>query len=205
MADTISLDAILTAAIFAAHKHQGHIRKDDRGSPYVTHPLSVARLIYQIGQVQDTHILIAAILHDTIEDTPTSPDEIRDRFGEDVLSIVLEVTDDKSLQKERRKQLQVIHSPHLSYGARIVKLADKIVNCQDILHMPPKDWTLVRRQDYIQWAADVVAQIRGTNPPLEAVFDEMLTEAEKELGFHIQPFSTVNERPWDLNFNNTHA
>jgi guanosine-3',5'-bis(diphosphate) 3'-pyrophosphohydrolase len=202
MTTTISLDDILAAVIFASHKHQGHIRKDERGSPYVTHPLAVARLIYQIGQVQDQNILIAAILHDTIEDTPTTPDEIRERFGEDVLSIVLEVTDDKTLLKERRKQLQVIHAPHLSYAAKIVKLADKIVNCQDILRIPPKDWTLVRRRDYIQWAADVVAQIRGTNPPLEGVFDEMLTEAEKKLAFHLQPFRSVNDRPWGPNYIN---
>lgn len=201
MTHTISLDEILTAAIFAAHKHQGQIRKDQHGSPYVTHPLNVTRLIFQIGQVQEQHILIAAILHDTIEDTPTTPDEIREGFGEDVLSIVLEVTDDKSLPKEHRKQLQVIHAPQLSYAAKIVKLADKIVNCQDVLRIPPIDWRLVRRQDYIQWAADVVAQLRNTNLPLEAAFDDMLAEAEKELGFDLQPFSTVNARPWGPNFN----
>jgi GTP diphosphokinase / guanosine-3',5'-bis(diphosphate) 3'-diphosphatase len=196
MTPNIDLDAILEAAIFAACKHQGHIRKNQLASPYITHPLSVAREIYATGNVDDQPILVAAILHDTLEDTNTNKDELRDLFGEDVLSIVLEVTDDKSLIKERRKQLQVIHAPQLSYAARIIKIADKLVNCRDILHVPPKDWTLVRRQEYIQWAADVLAQIRGTNPPLEAAFDKIAAQAEAELDFTLQPFNTVNQRPW---------
>jgi GTP diphosphokinase / guanosine-3',5'-bis(diphosphate) 3'-diphosphatase len=196
MKPIIQLDIIFEAAIFAACKHQGHIRKDALASPYITHPLTVAREIYATGKVDDPSILVAAILHDTLEDTKTTQDELRQQFGEDVLSIVLEVTDDKSLIKERRKQLQVIHAPQLSYAARIIKLADKLVNCRDILHMPPRDWSLVRRQEYIQWSADVLAQVRGVNPSLEAAFDKMAAQAEAELDFTLQSFDTVNQRPW---------
>lgn len=196
MTSNIQLDAIFEAAVFAARKHQGQVRKDDHASPYITHPLTVAREIYATGKVYDQQILVAAILHDTIEDTKTTQEELRQLFGEDVLSIVLEVTDDKSIQKERRKQLQVIHAPQLSYAARIIKFADKLANCRDILLMPPKDWDLVRRQDYIQWSADVLAQVRGTNPPLESAFDALVTEAEMRLIFDLQPFETVNQRPW---------
>jgi GTP diphosphokinase / guanosine-3',5'-bis(diphosphate) 3'-diphosphatase len=196
MTPNLPLAAILEAAIFAACKHQGHDRKDEHASPYITHPLSVAREIYATGKVDHQPILVAAILHDTLEDTKTTQDELRQHFGEDVLSIVLELTDDKSLVKERRKQLQVIHAPMLSYAARIIKLADKLVNCRDILHSPPTDWTLVRRQEYIQWAVDVLAQVRGTNAPLEAAFDKMAAQAEAELDFTLQPFDTVNQRPW---------
>jgi guanosine-3',5'-bis(diphosphate) 3'-pyrophosphohydrolase len=196
MTPNIHIDAILESAIFATCKHQGHIRKDALASPYITHPLTVAREIYAIGNVHDQQILVAAILHDTLEDTNTTKDELRNLFGEDVLSIVLEVTDDKTLSKARRKQLQVIHAPQLSHAARIIKIADKLVNCRDILRMPPKDWTLVRRQEYIQWAADVLAQIRGTNPPLEEAFDKIAAQAETELDFTLQPFDTVNHRPW---------
>ena len=196
MMPNLPLDTILEAAIFAACKHQGHIRKDALASPYITHPLTVAREIYAIGKVDDQPILVAAILHDTLEDTKTTRDELRQHFGQEVLSIVLEVTDDKTLIKERRKQLQVIHAPQLSNAARIIKIADKLVNCRDIWHMPPKDWSLVRRQEYIQWAADVLAQIRGTNPPLEAAFEKMAAQAEAELDFSLQPFDTVNQRPW---------
>jgi GTP diphosphokinase / guanosine-3',5'-bis(diphosphate) 3'-diphosphatase len=105
------------------------------------------------------------------------------------------VTDDKSLIKERRKQLQVIHAPQLSYAARIIKLSGQACQLPGYLHMPPRDWTLVRRQEYIQWAADVLAQIRGTNPPLEEAFDKMAAQAEAELDFTLQPFDTVNQRP----------
>jgi len=192
----LSLDSLLTAAIFAARKHQGQVRKDHQASPYVTHPLTVARLIDTIGEIQDQDILIAAILHDTLEDTDTRPEDLQEHFGTDVLTMVLEVTDDKSLPKICRKQRQVIHAPHLSYAARIIKLADKIVNCTDILRNPPFDWSLTRRQEYIQWAADVVFQIRGTNPPLEQAFDELFAEAEALLNFRLQPFDTVNSRPW---------
>lgn len=199
MTTTLQLDSILDAVIFAARKHQGHVRKDERASPYVTHPLAVARAIYQIGKIHDPIILIAAILHDIIEDTDTTDTEIQERFGEEILSTVLEVTDDKSQMKIIRKQQQVVHSPDLSYGAKIIKLADKLTNCQDILHTPPRDWSIKRRQEYIQWAADVIAQIRNTNPPLEAAFDEMLTQAEKTLRFTLEPFETVNDRPWGPN------
>ena len=196
MNKTFDLADILDAAVFAAEKHQGHVRKNSRHSPYITHPLLVTKIIYQEGEIQDPIILFAAILHDTIEDTDTTRDEIKERFGEDVLSIVLEVTDDKSMPKMERKRHQVAHAPELSYKARIVKLGDKLINCRDILNHPPADWTLKRRQDYIQWGADVLFQIRGTNPQLEAAFDRVMTRAEMELGYLIEPFSTVNNRPW---------
>ena len=196
MANAINFEEILDAVIFAAQKHQGHIRKNHQGLPYITHPLTVAREIDTIGQLHDQDILIAAILHDTIEDTQTTQHEIREFFGEHVLMIVLEVTDDKSLPRQQRKQLQVIHAAQLSYPAKIIKLADKLVNCRDILESPPKDWSLDRRRDYIQWAADVVAQIRGTNLPLESAFDIILAEAESKLAFHLEPFETVSDRPW---------
>ncbi len=199
MTDSLQLDAIIDAVIFAARKHQGHVRKDETGSPYITHPLAVARTITTIGKIHDLSILIAAILHDTIEDTDTTQSEIRESFGEKILSIVLELTDDKSLKKMVRKQQQVIHASQLSWEAKIIKLADKLTNCQDILYTPPKDWSIDRRREYIQWAADVVTQIRGTNPPLEAAFDKMLTEAEENLLFSLQPIEAINNRPWAPN------
>lgn len=205
MTHPLDLDAIFEAIIFAARKHHGQERKDGHVSPYITHPLAVARVIFSIGQVYDQDILNAAILHDTLEDTQTSPNEIRARFGEDVLAIILQVSDDKSLEKNLRKQLQVLHAQELSYPARIIKLADKLCNCRDMLHIPPKNWELKRRQDYIQWAADVIAQVRGTNPNLEAAFDELIIEAEAMLNFHLEPFETVNNRPWGPGASNTSA
>jgi guanosine-3',5'-bis(diphosphate) 3'-pyrophosphohydrolase len=192
----LNLAKILDAAIFAAEKHQGDVRKNKQRSPYITHPLLVAQAIVQIGEIQKTDILAAAILHDTIEDTDTTRGEIKERFGEDILSIVLEVTDDKALPKMVRKRLQVAHAAELSYEAKIVKLGDKLINCSDILKDPPDYWPLKRRQDYIQWGADVIFRIRGTNPQLEEAFDQVMARAERKLGYHLKPFDSVNDRPW---------
>jgi guanosine-3',5'-bis(diphosphate) 3'-pyrophosphohydrolase len=199
MTTEIVLDKILDAAVFAADKHQNHVRKNEQHSPYITHPLLVAKAIYQIGDVKDNGVLVAAILHDTIEDTPTTKDEIADRFGKDILEIVLEVTDNKSLDRLTRKRLQVSHAPELSYQARVVKIADKLINCEDILYSPPVDWPLKRRQEYIQWGADVVQKIRGTNTPLEEAFDQVLRRAEQALDFKIKSFDSIDERPWGSN------
>ena len=164
--------------------------------PYITHPLAVAQAIVEIGYVTDHTILTAAILHDTIEDTGTENEEISHRFGDEILNIVLEVTDDKSLPKIERKRLQIEHAPELSYPARLIKLGDKIDNCRDILCDPPENWPLERMQEYIQWSADVLAQIRNTNNALESAFDELVKEAENELDFKVKGFDSINERPW---------
>lgn len=190
------VNILLAAAIFAAEKHRGQVRKDQSGSPYITHPLAVAQLLWEIGGIQETEILSAAILHDTLEDTPTTRGELADRFGSAILAIVLEVSDDKSLPKMERKRRQVLHAPELSLPARLVKLGDKLANCTDILQSPPNGWNLKRRQEYIQWAADVISQIRGANAALESAFDSVLTDAETELAFQLQPFSTIHQRPW---------
>ena len=199
MNEKLDFLTILDAAVFAAEKHQGQVRKNKHHSPYITHPLLVARAIYEIGNIDDTRILTAAILHDTLEDTRTTEQEIADRFGDRVLSIVLEVTDDKSEEKLTRKRNQVIHAPELSYEAKIVKLADKLINCLDILNDPPEDWPLERRRDYIQWGADVVVKIRGTNSHLETAFDKVLCEAQESLNFKIKPYDSINQRPWGPN------
>jgi guanosine-3',5'-bis(diphosphate) 3'-pyrophosphohydrolase len=196
MSQEMGLEQIFEAAIFAAFKHKGQVRKGKNKSPYITHPLLVAKAVHQIGGVSDILILTAAVLHDTIEDTKTTDAEISQRFGEDVLSLVRELTDDKTLEKAVRKRLQVVHAPHLSHEAKIIKLADKLMNCRDVLESPPKNWNLQRCQDYMQWAADVVAQMRGANANLEQAFDEVLSNAEQTLNFVIEPFDTVHQRPW---------
>ena len=199
MSTNLDLSQILSAAIFSAEKHQGQVRKGEDQLPYITHPLAVAKAIWEIGKVSDSQILIAAILHDTIEDTTTTKSELEECFGKDILEIVLDVTDDKSLEKLERKRLQVVHAATLSYPARIIKLGDKMVNCCDILLSPPKDWDLNRRREYIQWGADVVNQIRGTNKGLETAFDEMLTRAELELSFKVKSIDSIKDRLWGLN------
>lgn len=166
----------LQALRFAAQKHQDQRRKGTSQTPYIQHPIAVAQILWLAG-VRDTPTLVAALLHDTIEDTATPPEEIRALFGADVLGLVLEVTDDKRLPKAERKRLQVVNAPHKSLRARQIKLADKINNLDEISHDPPADWTLERRRAYLDWTKAVIDGLRGPNPNLEAQYDATLAEA----------------------------
>jgi GTP diphosphokinase / guanosine-3',5'-bis(diphosphate) 3'-diphosphatase len=170
--------ALLTASTFAARKHRDQRRKDAEASPYINHPIEVAEILARIGGVDDVVVLQAALLHDTVEDTQTSPDELEREFGSAVRKLVEEVTDDKSLPKLERKRLQIEHAPQLSPRAKLIKLADKICNVRDVMHSPPKDWDERRRVEYFDWAAKVVAGCRGTNRALERHFDALLREAQ---------------------------
>ena len=168
------LAKLMQAASFAARKHTGQTRKGDDGAPYINHPLEVANLLANVGKVADFDILMAAILHDTVEDTETTEEELTELFGAKVSAYVLEVTDDKSLPKPERKQK---HAPHLSNGAKHVKLADKISNITDVIKNPPAGWSLERRIEYINWGEKVVAGLRGANADLEKYFDELIAKA----------------------------
>jgi guanosine-3',5'-bis(diphosphate) 3'-pyrophosphohydrolase len=125
--------------------------------------------------VIDENVLCAAILHDTIEDTETTADELRKHFGEKITSIVLEVSDDKSLDKDVRKQLQIDHAASLSREAKLVKLADKIANITDIINTPPVNWSKERKQEYFTWAEAVVNKLRGAHQGLEKEFDDLIS------------------------------
>ena len=173
---------LLKAARFSAEKHRDQRRKDSHASPYINHPLQVAETLASIGGVEDVSLLVAALLHDTVEDTGTRPEEIEAEFGAEVLFLVMEVTDDKSLPKPERKRLQVENAPHKSHRAKLLKLADKICNVGDILHTPPADWSLQRRREYLLWTEQVVAGLRGASPRLERRYDELLAEGKQALG-----------------------
>jgi guanosine-3',5'-bis(diphosphate) 3'-pyrophosphohydrolase len=165
------LALILSALAFAAEKHRDQRRKDDHGSPYINHPIALARVLCNEGGVTDVDTLCAALLHDTVEDTDTTREELEARFGAAISGIVMEVTDDKRLPKSERKRLQIVHAAGASRSARLVKLADKICNLRDVEQCPPVGWDLARRQAYFDWAREVVAQVRGTHKGLEALFD----------------------------------
>ena len=170
-ANAVSL--LIEAISFAAEKHRNQRRKDASASPYINHPIALADVLAKEGHVTDIDVLCAAVLHDTIEDTETTVAELENRFGPRIASIVVEVTDDKSLPKQVRKQLQIEHAASASREAKLVKLADKICNLRDILNAPPADWPAERKQAYFDWAAQVVANIRGIHPGLETAFDEL--------------------------------
>lgn len=170
-ASASSVQRILAAARFAAERHRAQKRKGKAGEPYVNHLLEVAELIASSSDGVDTNLIVAALLHDTVEDTATTIHEIREIFGEDVASLVAEVTDDKSLPKATRKALQVRNAPHKSERAATIKLADKISNLRAILACPPTDWTVERQREYFNWAKEVVDGLPASNAILKAEFD----------------------------------
>jgi guanosine-3',5'-bis(diphosphate) 3'-pyrophosphohydrolase len=167
-----ALSRILQALLFAAHKHRDQRRKDTAASPYINHPIALASVLCHEAQVTDVEVICGALLHDTVEDTDTSPAELEAAFGAAIRVLVLEVTDDKTLPTAQRKQLQIDHAPALSDKAKLVKLADKICNVRDVADHPPASWDLARRREDFDWAKRVVDRLRGVHPRLEAIFDE---------------------------------
>ena len=166
------MNRLIQAIAFAADKHRNQRRKDAEASPYINHPIALANVLANEGLVGDEPVLIAAILHDTIEDTETTAEEVTALFGETITAIVLDVTDDKALPKAERKRLQIEHAPTISAAAKLVKLADKICNLRDIVASPPEKWSLERKRAYFDWAKAVVDGLRGAHPELEQIFDE---------------------------------
>ncbi len=167
------ISLLFKALAFSAEKHRTQKRKDIDKSPYINHPIALANILAK-RWVIDENVLCAAILHDTVEDTKTTADELRKHFGEKITSIVLEVSDDKSLDKEVRKQLQIDHAASLSHEAKLVKLADKIANITDIINTPPVKWTRERKLEYFAWAKAVVDNLRGAHQGLEKEFDDLI-------------------------------
>jgi len=179
LSEHAGVDLLLRAVEFAAEKHRDQRRKGVDASPYINHPIGVAAMLANVGGVRDLAILAAAVLHDTIEDTRTSPQELEAAFGREIRILVEEVTDDKSLPKAERKRRQVEHAPELSTSAKLIKLADKIANVRDVTDGPPSDWSVGRRREYLDWAERVVAGCSGVNSALELRFDETLRRARE--------------------------
>jgi guanosine-3',5'-bis(diphosphate) 3'-pyrophosphohydrolase len=171
---------IISALDFAARQHKFQRRKGFYRIPYINHPIRVMLILAQEGQEEAPALLSAAALHDVVEDTKCTPAELQSVFGEEVLRIVMEVTDDMSLPSAERKRRQVEKAPHLSPEGRMIKIADKIANMQDILDYPI-EWTKQRKRAYFEWAAEVVNGCRGVNPGLEKAFDEIYMKGLKSL------------------------
>jgi guanosine-3',5'-bis(diphosphate) 3'-pyrophosphohydrolase len=162
---------LLATIEFAAAKHRNQRRKDAEASPYINHPLQLAHVLATEGGVSDLKTLMAAVLHDTVEDTETTYDELVERFGRKVADVVMEVTDDKALVKADRKRRQVEHAPHMSKRAALVKLADKTCNLRDVARNPPTGWPLTRKQEYFDWAKEVVDGLPAVSKKMRKAFD----------------------------------
>ena len=165
----------------AARWHVDQRRKGVAQEPYINHLLEVASLVTEATGGTDPDVVIAALLHDAVEDQGVTSETIASEFGQHVADIVMEVTDDKELPKQERKRLQVEHAPHKSREAKLVKLADKTSNLRTIAVSPAADWSVERRLEYVDWAREVVAGLRGTSPWLEGQFDEAAKRAVRSV------------------------
>ncbi|GBE07745.1 GTP pyrophosphokinase rsh [bacterium BMS3Bbin11] len=168
---------LIKAVAFAADRHRDQRRKDVCASPYINHPIQLIDVLCNEAGISDTNVLCAAALHDTIEDTKTTAAELTQYFGQQICTIVLEMSDDCNLCKTERKKEQIRRAPELSDEAKLIKLADKICNLRDVADNPPVGWGLQRRQEYFDWAKAVIDGLRGIHPRLESIFD--LTYAKR--------------------------
>ena len=172
-------ERIFLALKFASEKHVHHRRKGGRDIPYINHPIAVATMLATVAEVTDPALLAAAFLHDTVEDTDATHEELVEHFGQEIADLVAEVTDDPSLSSAQRKLTQEREASTKSPRAKLLRLADKTCNVHDIAYRPPPDWSVERRMEYFNWAERVVAQLRGINPKLEARFDEVIADARR--------------------------
>ena len=185
------LPRIVDAITFAAHAHRLQRRKDAEATPYINHPLALLHTLSVEAGINDVDVLRAAILHDYLEDCCGGPGQLTleearalldQRFGIDVRRLMDAVSDDKTLAKDERKRLQIAHAAQLPHGAKLVKLADKIVNLRDIIASPPADWPLARRQAYFDWAGQVISALQGTHAGLEKLATAALAMRPAEPG-----------------------
>lgn len=182
-----TIDAkVIHAIAFAAERHNGQFRKGKEGSPYINHPIQVMEVLISHGD-SDSDLLMAAALHDVIEDTAKNQQEIEslgkeinDAFGENVLKLVREVSDDKNLPFRERKRLQVVNTPGISPKAKKIKIADKTCNIRDMMNNPPVEWDVQRKMGYLEWAGQVIDGARGVNTGLEENFDQTWHEAHRK-------------------------
>lgn len=172
---------VCAGVTFAAEKHRLQTRKNPEKTPYISHPIGVAYNLMHCGEVRDASMILGALLHDTVEDTQTTFEELENAFGKQVAGYVRELSDDRSLAQEERKRAQVVSASHKSVGAAQIKLADKLYNLNDLLNNPPKEWTQTRIDRYYEWAQSVVDRLPKSNDKLSvAVKDVINTYWEKQ-------------------------
>lgn len=173
MTKEAELQLLVKALTFAANKHRNQRRKNVDASPYINHPISLVNILCNEVHITDINVICSALLHDTVEDTETTADELTLEFGQAISDIVMEVTDDRTITaRQKRKQLQIEHASQISDPAKLLKLADKISNLRDLANDPPATWSLERRREYFDWAKQVIDQLRGTHSELERLFDQ---------------------------------
>ena len=172
---------ISEAAELAARRHSGMARKGRGNEPYVNHLAEVASLLAMATDGADAELVAAGWLHDTIEDTETTREELAEKFSDRVASLVVECTDDMSLPKAERRRLQVVDAPKKSAGAKLIKIADKISNIGARIHADPSAEERDDLTGYTDWAEQVVGGCRGGNQWLDTKFDDVVRTARASL------------------------
>jgi guanosine-3',5'-bis(diphosphate) 3'-pyrophosphohydrolase len=168
----VDLRLVSSAADLAARRHNGMARKGRGSEPYINHLAEVANILAEVTDGADAGLVAAGWLHDTVEDTGTTREELAQKFGERVAALVVEVTDDMSLPKTKRREMQIESAPHKSPGAKLIKIADKISNIRARVHSNPTTEERADLTDYVDWAEQVVAGCRGGNAALDRMFDD---------------------------------
>lgn len=188
------MQKVLTACKYAAECHAEQRRKDKKSTPYINHPIEVAEFLTFHG-VTDPDMIIAALLHDVIEDTNGTSDQIKDMFGNNVLTMVLECSDDKSLDKVQRKRLQIEHAKNISDDAKLVKLSDKYSNIKGLLDNPPTTWTKEVIMGYMYWGMAVCRNLYFGHPTIDQALKDLFTKqgidinmADDELQIHLENY-----------------
>lgn len=162
------MSKLAQAIHYASGQHIGQLRKNAAADPYIVHPFEVMNVL-RMCDVLDVDTLCGAILHDTVEDTGSTPEDIEKLFGTKVREIVMECSDDKSLDKVTRKKLQIEHSKNISREAKLVKLSDKYSNIKGLLTEPPATWSHDEIMGYVRWGFVVCQNLYGQNEKLDTL------------------------------------
>jgi (p)ppGpp synthase/HD superfamily hydrolase len=169
----VQIEKLFEALEYASKLHKDQRRKGNGGSPYVNHLIEVASLLSRVAEVTDHEVIIAAILHDVLEDTEAREGDIFDRFGGTVLAYVKHVTDDKLLSLEKRRIAQLKSIENSSSQIQLIKLAD---HCSNIASLPPS-WDRARLESYISWSHSIAVHCYSASEELAKVYKKRYDSA----------------------------
>lgn len=165
------------AADFAARAHVDQHRKGAALEPYLNHLAEVAVMLSVATDGLDPVLVAAGWLHDTVEDTAVTLDDLVQRFGLEVAGVVAEVTDDKTIPRDERKRHSVLTIASKSRRAQYLKVADQASNIRALVTTPPTGWTLERQVTYVDWGVAIVERVVERHPHLEEFFWSAVKDA----------------------------
>ena len=171
-----NVDQILDASLFAAEKHQNQTKNNEKKTPYIIHPIEVADIVMRVGHVYKQDVLVAALLHDVIEDTGASFEDIAKRYGIVASSYVKEMTEKKELSLKERKKAQIIGAFHQTPDVAVIKFSDKLSNLNTLLKNPPSTWSRDKVDQYFLWAQSVIENLPESNQLLKKAVKQVITD-----------------------------